>query len=350
MPKFFMWLMLWFMAVWYGLKVLFNILKECCLVGCRKVFHWKVISRPACLDDPTLGTHGFLDLKDVTIHYVASGPEGGPLMLFVHGFPEFWFSWRHQIREFQKDYRVVAIDQRGYGESSKPKGKKAYVMNALVSDLKQVIEALGYQSCTLVAHDWGGVVVWPFARLHPQMVDKLIVLNAPPGPVFQNVLKKNKKQLKMSWYMFFFQLPYLPEVWARVCDLEVIDCMFGGKHSRISGFPVIYKTPTPFTEEEIAAYKYTYCQPGSITAPINYYRASLQLPQEKINYDLDYDMPVLLIWGCQDLALCKEIPEETKKMNPKITVRYIEEGGHFVQMDTPELVNSAIREWLHRQK
>ena len=121
--------------------------------------------------------HNFIKTNGVNLHYVSQG--SGKLMLMLHGFPEFWYSWRHQIREFAADYRVVAVDLRGYNDSDKPKDIEAYAMSELIADVQGIISALGYENCILVAHDWGGAIAWNFAYAYPAMVEKLIVLNLP---------------------------------------------------------------------------------------------------------------------------------------------------------------------------
>uniref|UniRef100_A0A0B7BIC4 AB hydrolase-1 domain-containing protein n=1 Tax=Arion vulgaris TaxID=1028688 RepID=A0A0B7BIC4_9EUPU len=342
MPGFVDSIKLWATAIPYGIMVLLFIVKQCFTKGFRQVFYWKRWERPSSLYDPSLGTHGFLTLKDVRIHYVASGPEDKPLMLFVHGFPEFWYSWRNQIREFQKDYRVVAIDQRGYNESSKPPGLENYTVKKLSSDLQQVIHALGYKSCVLVAHDWGGAVAWTFGRYYPDCVDKLIIMNAPPLPTFQNILQTNKAQWKMSWYMFFFQLPYLPELMLKLDDFSAFDSLFQSqKKVNVSGESVTTK------EDSIAPYKYVFSQPGALSPPLNYYRAFFRASVDpNVAYNLEYTMPVLLIWGCQDKALSSVIPDAVERDAPKIQVKRIPDANHFVQMDAPGEVNKIMREWL----
>uniref|UniRef100_A0A0B7BFI2 AB hydrolase-1 domain-containing protein n=1 Tax=Arion vulgaris TaxID=1028688 RepID=A0A0B7BFI2_9EUPU len=221
---------LWATAIFFGILAILHTLKQLVTKGPSNVFYWKQWDRPQILDDPRLGTHGFLTLKDVRIHYVASGPEDKPLMLFVHGFPEFWYSWRHQIIEFQKDYRVVAIDQRGYNKSSKPSGKKNYSAVKLMSDIEQIIQALGYKSCILVGHDWGGLVTWVFSKHYPHLVDKLIVMNAPPFSIFKQFLSTSKDQAKKSWYVFFFQLPFLPELILKLENYGFLDDLLPSKH------------------------------------------------------------------------------------------------------------------------
>ncbi|BFY97646.1 hypothetical protein BsWGS_00686 [Bradybaena similaris] len=343
MPGFLESVKFWGVVTMYGFLVLLYMIKQCFTKGVGKVFHWKQWERPAILDDPSLGTHGFLTLKDVRIHYVASGPEDKPLMLFVHGFPEFWYSWRHQIREFQKDYRVVAIDQRGYSESSKPVGVENYTMSKLTSDLQQIIPALGYKSCVLVAHDWGGAVAWTFARHNPDLVDKLIIMNVPPSPVFFKVLQTNRNQKKKSWYIFFFQLPFLPELNFKLDDFSVFDKLFVSERN-----PRIAEDAKQ-AEEAINPYKYVFSQPGAVTPPINYYRAIFRHSTEKATYDLEYEMPVLLIWGCKDMALDIALPDTVEKETRKIEVKRILDAGHFVQVDAPAEVNKLMREWLNKQ-
>ena len=334
--------MLYLMSLYYGIIVTFKMAKLAVSLGPGAVSGSASYPRPEELDDPELGEHGVLHLEDVRLHYVASGPEDKPLMLFLHGFPEFWYSWRHQIREFQNNYRVVAVDQRGYNKSDKPKGAENYVLPKLMNDVRQVIEALGYKSCILVAHDWGGGVAWAFARHFPDYVDKLIVMNAPPGPVMARAFKEVKEQVKMSWYMFLFQLPYLPELFMRHCNFSFIDRMFGISSPAATD---MVSTRIEAPQADIDAYKYIFSQPGSTTPPIDWYRANLR---SRMVYDMGYTMPVLLIWGMQDIALHKCIPELTEQMkgSANISVRRVPEAGHFIQFDKPDIVNNIMREWL----
>ena len=332
-------------SLYYGIIITFRLAKLVFTLGPSAVFGMKSYSRPEAFSDPDLGEHGFLHLEEVRLHHVASGPEDKPLMLFLHGFPEFWYSWRYQIREFQKDYRVVAIDLRGFGESDKPAGKDNYVMWRLMKDVKQAILALGYKRCVLVAHD-NGTLAWNVGREFPECVDKLIIMNAPSGPVIKRVFNDktiSKEQQKMSWYAFFFQLPVLPEIFFRHCNFQFIDHLFGIPSPGASKM-MSKSFENKILQSDIDAYKYIFSQPNSITPPINWYRS--MFGQKRLEYDMDYSMPVLLIWGMQDVALNKCMPDMVEEMNQNITVRRISKAGHFVQMDTPDLVNTAMREWL----
>ncbi|KAK6189029.1 hypothetical protein SNE40_005080 [Patella caerulea] len=293
---------------------------------------------PACLGDSSLGTHGYIHLEKVRLHYVANGEEGKPLMLFVHGFPEFWYSWRYQLKEFAKDYRCVAIDQRGYNDSDKPTGVGNYAMSMMVDDLKQLIPALGYKSCVLVGHDWGGAVCWAFASQHQYLIDRLILMNCPhPGSFFTYAMSHPSQFLK-SWYIYFFQLPWLPELAFRLNDYQNIVMTFKGKKMGVqSGI---------MTNEDIEAYKYAFSRPGAATASINYYRAAVR----SVSHDKRViEKPTQIIWGCVDVALERGLAEECREFTKDLSISYIEEASHWVQMDQPDKVNKLMRKFLEEK-
>ncbi|KAK0046487.1 epoxide hydrolase 1 [Biomphalaria pfeifferi] len=325
----------------YSIWVLLKILKECFTVGFSEVFAKKPIARPACLDDTRLGSHGFLTLTEIKIHYVASGPEDKPLMLFIHGFPDFWFSWRYQITE------VVAYDQRGYGESEKPKHVRDNRVNKLTSDCRQIVEALGYQSCVLVGHDWGALVAWECCRLFPKMVDRLIVISGPPPLIFKQIFENDREQQKLSWYCLFFLLPYLPELYLRMKNYEALESCFGIK--KTGGLCFSGPLHKPMKTEELNAYKYVFSQSGALTSALNYYRAILSevIP---VPPDYKYTVPSLLLWGCSDKCLTNTAPDLVEKQIDNVTVKRFKDAGHFVQMDQPDEVNQTIRKWLKELK
>ncbi|MBW4660924.1 MAG: alpha/beta hydrolase [Drouetiella hepatica Uher 2000/2452] len=275
--------------------------------------------------------HNYITTKGVRLHYVTQGE--GELMLFLHGFPEFWYSWRHQIPEFAQNYKVVAIDLRGYNDSDKPADPKAYGMSHLVADVEGVIRGLGYDRCILVGHDWGGAIAWSFAYAHPELCDQLIVLNLPHPAKFASGLMTPQQLLK-SWYIFFFQIPVLPELLLQANDYRLIAEAFKGM--------AIDKTA--FSPADLEAYKDAAAKRGALTAMVNYYRNALQSGGDRQWGILK--VPTLLIWGEQDMALGIELTYGTEEYVENLTIRYIPNCSHWVQQEQPQLVNQYMREFL----
>ena len=279
--------------------------------------------------------HGFIKTNGVNLHYVSQGE--GKLMLMLHGFPEFWYSWRHQIAEFAQDYHVVAIDMRGYNDSDKPESLFAYRMSELIADVRGVISGLDYEDCILVAHDWGGAIAWNFAYEHPQMVEKLIVMNLPHPAKFISGLK-TWSQLQKSWYIFAFQIPLLPELIFQANNYQAIASAFIDQAIDKSAF----------TPEDIAAYKEAAAKPGALNAMINYYRANFNVPPDT-SMIREYgvlDTPTLMIWGEEDFALGKELTYGTEKYVKDLELRYIPNCSHWVQQEQTDLVNRYMRNFL----
>lgn len=286
-------------------------------------------ARPSCMNDPNLGTHKTVRVKGLNLHVVVSGNPHHPLMLFLHGFPECWYSWRHQIRAFNKDYYCVSFDMRGVGESDAPLGVKNYGMDELVGDVSELIKVLGYTSCVIVGHDWGGAVAWQFVARYPDLVEKFIIMNIPHPGRFTEVMKSGIAQLLMSWYIIFFQLPYLPEILVSMGDFSMIKsaCKKG-----------------PTTDEDVEAFKYSMSRPGRVTSFLNYYRAAIKYPPsariDKI------ECPTLLIWGTGDFALHTDNSYGTEKYCNDLKVERIEGGDHFIQQERPNEVNEIMRKFL----
>lgn len=275
--------------------------------------------------------HKYIVTNGIKLHYVTQGE--GPLMLMLHGFPEFWYSWRHQIPEFAKDYKVVALDLRGYNESEKPPQQSAYVMSEFIKDVKGVIQGLGYDRCVLVGHDWGGMIAWHFAYTHPEMLERMIVLNIPhPAKLAEGL--RTPQQLLRSWYVFFFQLPMLPELLIQSSDYQVIE-------SALKGMTIKKST---FTSADIEAYKDAASRRGSLTAMINYYRNALTNLKPQ-NWSI-LQVPTLMIWGEEDKALGKELTYETQTYVRDFSIRYIPNCSHWVQQEQPEFVNQYMQEFL----
>ena len=278
--------------------------------------------------------HGFIKINKINLHYVSQGT--GELMLMLHGFPEFWYSWRHQITKFSDRCRVVAPDLRGYNDSDKPQDLAAYDMSELIADVKGIVGGLGYDSCVLVAHDWGGAIAWNFAYTYPQMVQKLIVLNIPHPALFAKGLRTPQQLLK-SWYIFAFQIPWLPEFLFQLNDYQAIK----------NAFVEMAIDKTAFPTEDLIAYRDAAAKPGALTAMINYYRQAFKslFSTQQPQWDI-LQVPTLTIWGESDTALGKELTYGTEEYVSDWRVRYIPNCSHWVQQEQPELVNQYIEEFL----
>lgn len=276
--------------------------------------------------------HEYITTNGVKLHYVTQGE--GPLMLMLHGFPEFWYSWRHQIAEFAHDFKVVALDLRGYNDSDKPQDKSAYVMAEFILDVEGVIKGLGYEKCVLVGHDWGGAIAWSFAYAHPEMVERLIVLNIPHPAKFAQGLR-TAQQLLRSSYIFLFQLPWLPELLVQALDYQALENAFKGMAVNKSAF----------TPADIDAYKDAAAKRGALTAALNYYRNVGQQGILNDNWGV-LEVPTLMIWGENDTALGKELTYGTEAYVRDFRIKYIPNCSHWVQQEQPQLVNQYMREFL----
>lgn len=286
--------------------------------------------------------HAYINVNNIRIHYVTSGE--GPLMIMLHGFPEFWYSWRHQIPVMAEKYRVVAPDMRGYNQSEKPVGVGHYRLSALMEDVAGLISALGEERAVIVAHDWGGGVAWPFAAYYPHMVEKLVIMNCPPPAVLMSHLMSNRAQLRRSYYMFLFQIPRIPEAVLRRRDYSLIARAF-------KGWAIDKKA---FTDYDIKMFKEAAAKPGALTGGINYYRAAFRQflasprPQGKEHESGEKVLcPTLVIWGEEDQALGKELTYDFhREVEGYLEIKYIPSCSHWVQQEQPELVNAYMLDFL----
>lgn len=283
--------------------------------------------------------HHYAHVNNLRIHYVSAGE--GPLVLLLHGFPEFWYSWRHQIPVLAKRFRVVAPDMRGYNQTEKPVGVNRYRLKLLMEDVRGLIHHLGERRAALVAHDWGGGVAWPFAARYPQLVERLVILNCPPPTVLVRHLMSNRAQLRRSYYMFLFQLPLLPELVLRARDYHLVEKAFRG-WSIDKG---------AFTDHDIAMFKEAAAKPGALTGGINYYRAAfrqfLRSPRTVAENRAKVRCPTLVIWAEEDRALGKEMTLDFhREVEGPLTIKYIPNCSHWVQQERPEEVNSLIMDFL----
>ncbi|XP_078607669.1 epoxide hydrolase 4-like [Branchiostoma floridae x Branchiostoma japonicum] len=297
---------------------------------------------PAVLQDPALGTHEYVRLGTgkIRLHYVAAGDRSKPLMVCLHGFPEFWYSWRHQLKAFRKDYRVVAVDMRGFGDSDKPPAVEEYKVDKMAGDIVDLIEALGYGSCTLVGNDGGAIIAGRVAMERPDLVTKLVAMNGPVSlSVVGRYARSHPKQRLKFWYNFLAQLPYLPEMCLGFNDLKTLDVVFRGKKMGC-------RNKDAFTDEDLEAYKYASSQPGALTGVVNFYRANGMRPPADPTTGIR--CPSLLIWGDQDGVLDTDLAREMAESVQGMKVEIIEGASHFVQQDVPDTVNQLMTDFLNQ--
>jgi pimeloyl-ACP methyl ester carboxylesterase len=299
-------------------------------------------------------THEDVVVNGVRLHCVTAGPEDGDTVVLLHGFPEFWYSWRYQIPALvDAGYSVVAPDLRGYNTSEKPQGVDAYAVEELIGDVVGLIHRYGDRGddgpqAHVVAHDWGGAISWALGMFHPEVIDRLVVMNAPHPAAFAREF--DLAQLKRSWYVLFFQLPWLPETLSTMDDSRAIAEAFRGQPA----------DPSAFTEDDVQRYRDAFSQPGAARAAINYYRAyfrSIARPMAKNAlpvvgrfFDLpgteEITVPTLLLWGEQDDALGVGISEGLDEWVPDIRVERFPEASHWVQCDAREAVNEELLAFL----
>ena len=281
-----------------------------------------------------------VSVGDVSLSVATAGPKDGSPVVLLHGFPESWYCWRHQIPALvEQGYRAIVPDLRGYGGSDKPAGVKHYGIDSLADDVAGLLDAFDIGSAPVVGHDWGGAITWHFGHRHPDRATRLCVMNCPHPVAMQNVLWKSHAQRMKSWYIFVFQLPWLPERMLSAND-----------YSR--AWAAMAKTTTQknaFTEEDRAHYLEAWRAPGAMSAMINYYRASLRVPPEpwKARH---IPAPFLLIWGTADHALGEELIEPSMAYAEDGRVFRIPGVSHWVNIDAPHRVNGALLQWLDGQE
>ncbi|EDX83107.1 hydrolase, alpha/beta fold family, putative [Synechococcus sp. PCC 7335] len=276
--------------------------------------------------------HDYLDTNGIKLHYVTQGE--GPLMLMLHGFPAFWYSWKYQIPEFAQHYKVVALDLRGYNNSDRPKQTSAYRLEALVADIRGAIAALGYDRCILVGHDWGGALAWSVSYAHPQLIEKLVVMNFPHPAKFAAGLRTPQQLLK-SAYILFFQLPLLPEILLSANNYEGIAATFSD----------INQYNPEFTTSDINRFREAAARKGAIKAMLNYYRNLFQGPIFKNQWG-QLNVPTCMIWGEDDQAFSKELTYDTDAYVKDLQLHYVSQAAHWVQLDRPDVVNQHVRQYL----
>lgn len=295
--------------------------------------------RPALVDDPKLGEHHYARLKRVTMHYVTKGDKDKPCIVFIHGFPDFWYSWHNQLEALSDEFYVIAPDMRGYGETSKPKEVHEYTVDKLIGDLKELLDSLGIKRITVVGHDWGGALAWSFAMQYPDATERLVACNAPNLYAYFERSKTSLKQLAKSWYQAVDLIPYYGEFFIGLNDLQFIQDVFTKKGQG--------PKPGTFSDEEIEAYKYVFQTYDDRVGIVNYDRAlSLyKFPIPETNY---VRCPTLILWGTNDAWLENETAEMSKPyVKNECTLKFLDGYSHWIQHEAPEIVNDNIRSFMH---
>jgi len=272
----------------------------------------------------------FFQSSDVRLHAVAAGPKDGRVVILLHGFPEFWYGWRRQIEPLAAaGFRVIVPDQRGYNLSTKPSGVAAYALPELVSDVIAIADQLGQERIFLAGHDWGAAVAWSTALLHPQRIARLVILNVPHPSVMRKFLSTRPRQLLRSWYMFFFQLPWLPETFFSAFDFRIgARALLRSSH------------PGAFSDEDLAQYRAAWSQPGAITAMINWYRALFRV---RIKFpDKTVRVPTRILWGERDAFLLAEMAHESLRYCASAEIFTFANATHWPQHEEPARVSELL--------
>jgi epoxide hydrolase 4 len=272
----------------------------------------------------------------VALHAVAAGPKDAPVVLLLHGFPEFWYSWHKQIDPLAAaGFRVIVPDQRGYNLSSKPSGVKSYALPELVSDVIAIADQLGQERIFLAGHDWGAAVAWSVALLNPDRVSKLAILNVPHPSVMRRYLMKNRRQLRKSWYMFFFQLPLLPEAF------------FAARNFRNGVASLVGSSRSgTFSADDLAQYRAAWSQPGALTAMINWYRAAFRhstpFPDRTVR------VHTRMLWGVRDAFLMVEMAQDSLKYCTQAELITFPDASHWLQHEEPARVSQLLSDFFRK--
>ena len=287
----------------------------------------------------------YVTANGLRLHCMTAGD--GPLMLLLHGFPEFWYEWKNQLKEFGRDHLAVAPDLPGYNLSEKPAELDQYQINVLVEDIRSLADHFRRgRKFTLVGHDWGGALAWAFAGAHPEQLEKLVIVNAPHPAIFARLLATNADQQSASQYMLLFRSAGAEAFLSANNYAPLVEAVLGDllRSGRLD-------------ESDKQAYLKAWAQPGALTGGLNYYRAnqvgppaaSESRPSGNVGPDQAQCMvqvPTLVIWGEKDIALTTHNLEGLNQFVPELTVKRIADGSHWVIHEKPAEVNQYIREFI----
>jgi len=275
--------------------------------------------------------HRLIPTNGITLHTVLDGPEDGPVVLLLHGFPEFWYGWRQQIPALAAaGFRVLAPDQRGYNLSDRPRALSAYALDALANDALGLIDASGRERVYLVGHDWGAMVAWWVALIAPHRVQRLAILNVPHPTVMLNHITTDPAQLSRSLYAVFFQLPQLPERMMAANDWRLL-----ARTLRETSLP------GTFSDADLAEYRRAWSRPRAMTTMLNWYRALVRRPPAEVS-STRVVVPTTILWGMKDFALRAVMAEESAALCDDGELLAFPDNTHWLQHEAAAAVNEAL--------
>lgn len=278
----------------------------------------------------------YIRTNGIMMHVVMAGPSDGEPVVLLHGFPEFWYGWHHQMDFLAaQGYRVIVPDQRGYNLTDKPTGVESYRLDELARDITGLLDALGIEKVYLAAHDWGAVVAWHLATRYADRLKKMVILNVPyPTILTDQIGKGNWKQLAKSWYVVFFQIPFLSEGLMSIGNYEPM----------MRAMRASSKAET-FTDEELELYRTAWSQPGAIKAIVSWYRAIVRFGMGRgpiASPENLIQIPVLMLWGEQDVALSKDLAQPSIDLCANGRLIFYPEASHWLQHDEIDAVNAEL--------
>ncbi|HHP7237930.1 alpha/beta fold hydrolase [Longibacter sp.] len=288
-------------------------------------------------------THRNVFVNGVRLHVVEAGPSDGEPVVLLHGFPEMWYGWKHQIPALaEAGYRVIVPDQRGYNRSDKPPSVADYDLDTLAADIVALmdhsLEGSSSDRVHLVGHDWGAVVAWHVAATTPNLLASLSILNVPHPAVFIKTLRSDLDQLRRSWYILFFQIPWLPEALLRRNDFAGLRKMLRASGHRDT-----------FTDADVERYVASWRKPGALTTMIHWYRAAARRAFTQRPESSPIDPPTLVIWGEQDVALSASMAQPSADRCRNGHLERIPDATHWVQHDAPDRVNALLEQHFAEQ-
>jgi len=270
----------------------------------------------------------FIETNGIKLHTIIAG-SGEPLIL-LHGFPDFWYGWKNVISGLKDEFKLIVPDMRGYNLSEKPEGIENYTLDILIEDIKGLSEKLGFNEFNLVGHDWGGMVSWALAEKYPEILKKLIVLNAPHPKIFRKLITKDNDQKKASGYIGRF---------LKEGENFLFENNFQALQLSVFGTA---KNKKAFSEFDKEKYIEAWSQPGALTGGVNYYRANRRYEE----WSGIINVPTLVIFGMKDMFVLPKVLEGLEDFIKDLKIVRIKNASHWVMHDDPELVNSSIQSFL----